>query len=132
MRAYDRPEDSGWLTFAAAVMAIAGVVNVIDGVAALTRAQVFTEDVVYVIGSLRTWGIAHIALGLLLALTGSGVLARQQWARWTGILIAALSAIAQFVSLAGYPSWAIVVIALDVLVIYALAVHGGRLPEPDK
>lgn len=126
MKAYDKEEYSGWLTFAAAMMAIGGIVTAIDGIAALTRSQVFAADAVYIIGSLRTWGVVHMVLGVLLAFAGSGILARQQWARWTGILLAGLSVIAQFATLQGNPHWAIVVIAIDVLVIYALTVYGGK------
>jgi hypothetical protein len=125
MRAYDKPENSGWLTFAAAMMAIGGIVSVIDGVAALTRSQVFAADVTYVVGSLRTWGVVHLVLGVLIAGVGFAVLARRQWARWTGIGLAGLSMIGQFVAMAGNPRWAVIVIAVDVLVIYALAVYGG-------
>jgi hypothetical protein len=63
------------------------------------------------------------------ALTGWALLSGQTWARVVGIVLAVLSAIANFLSLPYYPLWAMLIIALDVFVIWALAVHGRELGE---
>jgi hypothetical protein len=71
-----------------------------------------------------TLGWIHLVLGLIAAATGFGVMAGQMWARMTGIAIAAVSALANVVLLAAYPIWAATIIGFDIILIYALTVHG--------
>jgi hypothetical protein len=66
-------------------------------------------------------------LGLVALLAGFGVLAGQMWARVIGIIMAAVSVIANIAFVAAYPVWSIIVIVLDVIVIYALCVHGREV-----
>ncbi len=67
------------------------------------------------------WGWVHLALGILAVAAGACVLLGQGWARWAGMVVAALSAIGSFMFLPFYPFWAILVIAIDVFIIWALA-----------
>ena len=71
------------------------------------------------------WGGAHLALGVLFILVGFGVLVGQTWARVVGIALAVISAVINLAFLAAYPVWGVILIALDIVVIYALAMHGG-------
>ncbi len=71
-----------------------------------------------------SWGWIHLIAGIVVLLAGFGVLAGQTWARVVGIMVATLSAIANFMFIPYYPIWSILIIALDVFVIWALAVHG--------
>ena len=73
---------------------------------------------------LTTWGWVNMVVGLVVFLSGLGVLSGNLLARTIGVVLASISLIANFLFLPAYPVWAIVVIALDVLVIYALTVHG--------
>ena len=73
------------------------------------------------------WGWTHLILGLIAVAVGIGVFAGQTWARVTGIIIAGISALTNIAFLPAYPIWVTIVIALDVLVIYALAVHGREV-----
>jgi hypothetical protein len=70
------------------------------------------------------WGWVHLVLGVVAFLTGIGMMIGQTWARVTGIILAVLSAIVNLAFAAAYPVWSVLIIALDVIVIYALAVHG--------
>jgi hypothetical protein len=65
----------------------------------------------------------------VVALAGVGLLAGRSWARVVGITLAVLSAVANFMFIPHYPFWALLVIALDVFVIWALAAHGGELRD---
>jgi hypothetical protein len=67
-----------------------------------------------------------LLFGLLLVFAGYGVLVGQTWARVTGVILAVVNAVVNMTFVPAYPIWAIIVITLDVLVIYALAVHGGE------
>ena len=85
-----------------------------------TREYLFQFDI-------TTWGWIHLILGIVVALAGVGLLAGRTWARVVGITLAVLSAIANFTFIPHYPLWALLVIALDVFVIWALAAHGREL-----
>ena len=69
------------------------------------------------------WGWVHLLLGVLVLAAGFGVMAGKTWARMVGIVLAGLSALANLVFIAAYPLWAIIVIAVDVAVIFALATN---------
>ena len=115
----------GIITAAAVVLILAGVLNAMQGVVALatnefyvvTRRWLFEFDV-------TTWGWVHILLGLLGAATGVALLIGAFWARLLGVIIAAVSVIANFLWLPYYPVWALIIIAFDVFVIWALTTHG--------
>lgn len=73
---------------------------------------------------ITAWGWTHLILGVLVAITGIGLLLGQTWARVVGIILAVLSAVANFLFLPYYPFWSILVITLDIIIIWALAVYG--------
>ena len=77
------------------------------------------------------WGVVHLVLGGLAVLAGIGVVGGRGWARVLGIVLAALSALANVAFAAAYPLWTITLVAVDLLVIYALAAH-GREPRSDS
>ena len=123
----DEDKGFGWLLFAATMLGLAGVLSVIDGIVALSRSRFFVANATYTFSNLRTWGWIMLILGVLLILAAASVLSGSGFARWFGIAAAGLNAIALFGSptAAAYPFWALIIFALDVLVIYALATYGG-------
>ena len=78
----------------------------------------------------NAWGWLHLVIGLVLLATGLGVMTGQTWARVVGIVLAALSAVVNLAFMAAYPFWSIIVIFVDIVVIYALAVHGRQMRTP--
>lgn len=124
--AYEEAEGSGWLTFAATMLGLVGILSVIDGIVALSRARFYVAGATYVFSDLRTWGWITLIIGIVAILAAGGVLAGSQWARWFGMIAAGINLIAQFSFVQAYPFWTLIIIALDILVIYALAVYGGR------
>jgi hypothetical protein len=124
--AYEDAEGSGWLTFAATMLGLVGVLSVIDGIVALSKARFYVAGATYVFSDLRTWGWITLIIGVVCILAAGGVLAGSQWARWFGMIAAALSAIGMFAFAPAYPIWTLIIFACNVLVIYALAVYGGR------
>jgi hypothetical protein len=125
--AYEEDDQGvGWLIVAATLLGLAGILNVIDGIVALSRSKFYTANATYVFSDLRTWGWIVLAVGALLIIAAMGTLSGSQFARWFGISAAGLNAIAQFMFIQAYPFWALVVFACDVIVIYALARFGGR------
>jgi hypothetical protein len=121
----------GWIIFAAAMMVMIGVLHTIEGFVALFK------DTYYVVRSsgivlsvdYTAWGWIHIALGVLLAGTGIALFSGRTWARVVGVGVAVLSLIGNFAFVSAYPAWSIILIAIDVLVIYALIVHGREMRD---
>jgi hypothetical protein len=118
---------SGWtvglVVFAAAIMIMVGAFQIIAGLAAIFDDQFFVVTRNYVFDLDATaWGWVHLLLGILLVFAGWGIFSGATWARVTGMVLAILSAVSNFFFIPYYPVWAIVIIALDVAVIYALAV----------
>lgn len=113
---------SGWVLFAAVIMMIVGVINIIEGVVGLVYRErtVVIQDRLYVV-NLTGWALTLIVFGAVLAAVGLGLLTARTWARWTAIVIVSLHAIVQIAWLDAYPLWSLLMLALDVVVLYALA-----------
>lgn len=108
--------------FAAVVLLIIGVFQVIIGIAAIGQDVLFVTNTDYVYYFNTTaWGWIHLALGVLLILCAIGLFARAAWAMMAGIFLAVLSAIDNFFFLPFYPLWSLVIIALNIFVIWSLA-----------
>jgi hypothetical protein len=111
----------GLTMLAAVFMMVTGVLGFFEGLAAVIRGSFFVTLPNYAFSlSATSWGVVHIILGALLFIAGAALLADQTWARMVGVALAAFMMIANFVYLPYYPVWAIVVIALNAFVIWAL------------
>ena len=121
----------GWLLFAATMLGLAGVLSIFDGIVALSRSKLYTPNSSYVFTDLRSWGWITLIIGVLLIVAAMGVFSGSGFARWFGIAAAGLNAIAFFGAPTAqqYPFWSLLVFFLDMLVIYALAVYGGKKME---
>ncbi|MBP2324593.1 hypothetical protein JOF56_004978 [Kibdelosporangium banguiense] len=121
---------SGWIWFAAIVMIITGVFNAVEGVVALLkRAFYVTNGEHLLLFSLTGWGWTHLLLGVLMGLAGIALLSGATWARVVTVAVASVNAIAQLTFIPTYPLWSTIVIALCVLVIWAVVVHGKDAPS---
>jgi hypothetical protein len=119
-------EGGGWITFAGVVLVIVATLNIIDGIAAIGDSAFFVGDARYVFSDLNTWGWIVLVIGVIQAAVALGVWAGSQLARWTGVLIVSLNAIAQLLFIPSYPFLALSIFTLDVLVLYGLIAYGGR------
>ena len=124
--AYRSPKGEGWVQFAVVMLAFAGTLTAIDGIVALARSKFYVGDAVYVFGDLRTWGWIMLGLAAIELVAASTAWSGSQLGRWLGVTAAALNGIGQMLFVQAYPWWALAVFAVDVLVVYALAAHGGR------
>ena len=128
---YDEPETTGWIgwgVFAATMMIIGGSLNALYGlVAAVNDDWVVWTNRSTVYLDLSTWGWVHIVVGLLVAVAGFGVLSGNIVARTVAVLIAGISMLSNFFFIPVYPLWALTVITVDALVIWALTAHGREL-----
>jgi len=118
------PWASGLTVFAGVLMIVDGIFGVLTGIAALLNDKVYVTTPEYVYAyDLTTWGWVHLLLGVLVGLAGLAVLRGQTWGRVTGMAMAGVSLVANFMFIPHYPVWSIVIIALDVAIIWALAVY---------
>jgi hypothetical protein len=122
---------TGWIVFAGLLMVIIGSLDFFQGLIAVIRDEyyVLTPEQIIVF-DLTTWGWITLLWGVVVVLAGLGLLSGAGWARWFAIVVGSLNFIAQlgFVGSAQYPLWALVVLALTVVVLYALIVHWEEAP----
>jgi|tagenome__1003787_1003787.scaffolds.fasta_scaffold20450110_2 hypothetical protein len=112
---------SGVSTFAGVLLILIAAFQIIDGIAAIANDTVFVRGFDYVWKfDVTVWGWIHLIIGLVALGAGIGILMAQTWGRLIGILIAGVSAFANFMFMPYYPFWSLAVIALDVLIIWAL------------
>jgi hypothetical protein len=121
----------GMVVFGGVMLMLLGTFHAIMGLVAVFDPGYYlvTRNGLVVSVDYTTWGWIHLVAGALAGIAGIGVLAGQMWARVVGIVIAVLSAIVNVAFIAAYPVWSTIVIAFDVLVVYALAVHGKEVRD---
>ena len=117
----------GWVAFAGVMLLVLGTLNTIEGIAAIDDANFFTNNTHYMFASLNTWGWVVLILGVCQLLIGFGVFAKNQFARWTGVLILSANAVAQLLMIPAYPFWSLSIFAVDILAIYGLCAYGRRI-----
>jgi hypothetical protein len=120
----------GRAIFAAILLVIAGTLNVIYGIGAISDAHFYTTaNVHYVFSSLHTWGWITLILGVIELTAGFSLFGGGAYGRFVGIVAATLGAIGALLGIAGqYPFWSLGVFALCVIVIHGLVVYG----EPEQ
>jgi hypothetical protein len=117
----------GWVVFASVLLAILGVMNSIEGIAAINNARFFVRGADYLIGDLNSWGWVVLCLGVMQLLIAGSVLLQNQFTRWFGLVVLGLNAVAQLLMISAYPLWSLAFLALDIMAIYGLAVYGRRV-----
>jgi hypothetical protein len=115
-------QKGGWYDFAGAMFGIAGSFNAIQGLSAVVKKEYFAGGTL-VYDNLQLWGWAWLIIGVLQVIAALMLLAGR--GRVLGIILAVLSAVVSFTSIGAYPLWSILVIAIDVLIIHGLTVHGS-------
>jgi hypothetical protein len=116
---------AGVVIFAAILMFFSGATYLIVGISMLTDPSSLTITRPLIV-ELETWGWIYIVFGVLVIFAGMGLYRAATWARVVGSIVATASLLTAFASLSGNP-WSIVVIALDVVILWALAIHGTAL-----
>ncbi|MET0854678.1 MAG: hypothetical protein ABWX62_02730 [Microterricola sp.] len=119
----------GWIGFAGIILILNGVFSAVQGFMALLGSNTY-----YLVSSgtlflfdITGWGWWNIIIGALLVLTGVALFGGATWARIIAVILAALSAVGQMLLLPAQPWWAFIVIAIDILVIYAVTAHGREV-----
>lgn len=131
MSTIDRTEPgvSGWAygfaAFAGAVMLLVGIFQGLAGIAAIFENEFFVAGSNYLYEvDVTAWGWIHLIIGVILVFAGIGIYTGAVWARSIGVFLAILSAVANFLFIPYYPVWAVLIIALNIAIIWALVVYG--------
>ena len=124
---------AGWIGFAGILMLIVGSIDFFQGLVALFEDEYFVVTRSgFLVVDLTAWGWIMLIWGVLLVLAGLGLIAAQGWARWFAIVVVSLNFIAQlgFLGNSQYPLWSLTVIALNVIILYALTARWSE-SQPD-
>ncbi len=123
----------GRAAFVAILLLIAGTLNIIYGIAAISNAHFYAGNTTYVFSSLHTWGWITVLLGIFEAIAGVSLLGGNAFGRVVGIFAASLGAIGALLSVGGaYPFWSLGIFAICVICIHGLVVYGeeDEAPQP--
>jgi hypothetical protein len=120
---------TGWIGFAAIIMMLMGIFHAIQGLVAIFRDEYYlvSDNGLVVALDYTAWGWIHLALGIVVLGAGFALLAGQVWARVVAVALAFFSTLVNIVFLAAYPLWSLAMIALDLVVIWAVTVHGDEM-----
>ena len=137
--AYDTDESLGlgWKGFAGIMLIVAGSINIIEGLVAITNASFYRNLAaganiqLPATNKLSTWGWAIFIWGVIVVFAGFYAFTGHMWARIIGITAASLNIVLQFAFMAAFPLWAFTIILIDFFVIWGLAVHGQRVNVED-
>jgi hypothetical protein len=117
---------AGWIGFASMLLLLIGVIDFFQGLVAVFEDEYFVvTQAGFLAVDLTTWGWTMMLWGIVLALAGMGLAAAQGWARWFAIIVVSLNILGQlgFHGNSQYPLWALTVLALSIVVLYALTVR---------
>ena len=117
---------SGWIGFAGCLMIIIGGIAFFEGLIAVIRGAYYavTPNQIVVFDT-KTWGWITLLWGIIVALAGLGLLGRATWARWFAIVVCSVNILGQlaFAGSSAYPLWSLAILALTVIVLYAVIVR---------
>ncbi len=119
---------SGWVLFATTMFVIAGFFNIVYGLAMVFNNTwiVLTPDGAWIV-DISAWGWITLVVGIIQFLAAWGVSSGQTWARIVGIIIATVAAANALFLVPIYPLWGLTILAIAVLIIYGLAIHGDEV-----
>ncbi|KQR52223.1 hypothetical protein ASF88_11725 [Leifsonia sp. Leaf336] len=124
----------GWGWFASIMILLSGALEVLFGILAilLPASQYFTTREGTTVFYVSLWGWWHLLIGIVLIAAGIALANGRVWARVFAVVVVAINAVSQLLSLPAQPWWSIVVFTLDIVVIYAITVHGRELRAYDR
>lgn len=119
---YEGSAWSGWVVFAAVVMLIVGVIDIVQGLAAVLKDEVFlvTESGLLVTTDFTAWGWSLIIWGIVVILAAGALFGGREWGRWFAIVVLVINLIGQIAWFPAYPLWSLLAIGLGIAVLYAL------------
>jgi len=129
--AHTTVESADWVRFAGVILVVNGIFGLVQGLVALLGPEAYyaVVDGELFLFDIAGWGWWNVAIGAVVLLTGLALLNGARWARVVAIVLSVLSAVVQLLLIPVQPWWSFIVIAIDVLIIYALVAHGDALKK---
>lgn len=123
----------GWILFAATMMYLLGAFHAIQGLVALFKDEYYLvgKDGLVVNVDYTTWGWVHLVLGCVVVAAGLALFIGKMWARVVAVILCVVSAVVNIGFLSAYPLWSSLMIGINVLVIWAVTVHGNEMASLD-
>ena len=122
----------GRALFAACMLFVGGVLNIIYGIAAIGNSSFFTRSGHYVFADLKTWGWITLILGVFQLFAGLSLFGGGTYGIWFGIFAGSLTAIAALLDIPAYPFWSLAIFALSVWIVYGLATYATDASTVDS
>jgi hypothetical protein len=113
---------TGWVVFASIMLVVIGALNIIQGLVALIREAYFVVPAGdhLLIFNYKAWGVVMLIWGAVQLVAGWGLNGGHGWGRVLAIAVACVSILLQTMFLSAFPIWSVIIIALDVIVVFAL------------
>lgn len=124
-QSYSERVGSGWATFVAIYLMIAGVLNAIWGLSALDNKSYFIHEGL-LWSTLDTWGWIALILGIVQILGSLLVFSRHAAGAIIAAFLAFCGLMVNFLSIGAYPVWSVILIVTDALILWAVTVHGDE------
>jgi hypothetical protein len=122
---------AGRVVFAAIMLLIVGMLNLIYGIGALAEAHIYVNDTRYVLTNLNVLGWVLILLAAIQLTGGLSLMAGNAYGRVIGIVAGSLGAIGALLSIGGaYPWWSLGIFFLCCWIVYGIVVFGEETPAP--
>jgi hypothetical protein len=123
-----------WVMFGGWMLILLGCFHVIQGLVAIFRDEVFIvgQSGLVLNVDYTVWGWVHLLAGVVAILAGVSLNMGRMWARILAVGVAFVSALVNVAFLPAYPIWSAILIALDVLIIWAVTVHGSELKSVES
>ena len=125
-------DGSGWKLFAGILILLGGIMNVFDGIVGISQTAYitrYTGGQLPITNNIKTWSWVVLIIGAVMILAGFLIFAGNMFGRVVGVIVASVNALAQLAYLNHNTFWSFTMILIDLLVIYGLVAHGGRLDE---
>jgi hypothetical protein len=114
---------AGRVVFAATMLLVVGIINIVYGIGALDDANIFVNDTRFILDNLNTLGWVLIILGVIQLTGGLSLMSGRPYGRVIGIIAGTLGAIGALLSIGGsYPWWSLAVFALCVYIVHGIFV----------
>jgi hypothetical protein len=114
----------GRAMFAAIFLMIAGILNIIYGIAAISRSHFFNQNTHYMFANLRGWGWITLVIGVIEIIASMSLFRGGTFGRWFALFAASLAAIGALLDIPAYPLWSIAIFAISLWIIHGLVVYG--------
>ncbi len=121
---------AGSALFVAILLMIAGILNIVYGIAAVGDSNFYVNETAFIFSSLHTWGWITIILGVIELTAAFSLLGGGAYGVVIGLIAASLGAIGALLNIGGaHPWWSIGVFAICVICIHGLVVFDASAQE---